>query len=67
MYSQKSDEIEETLSLEEREKELSRKFGWIIMDEADQLSKDGDLGPQVEQILRKDSDFGSLLREMDVA
>lgn len=24
---------------------------WIILDEADQLSKDGDLGPQVEEIL----------------
>jgi superfamily II DNA/RNA helicase len=26
-------------------------FGWIVLDEADQLSKDGDLGPQVNQIL----------------
>ncbi|CAJ1958864.1 unnamed protein product [Cylindrotheca closterium] len=24
---------------------------WIVLDEADQLSKDGDLGPQVEEIL----------------
>lgn len=26
-------------------------FQWIVLDEADQLAKDGDLGPQVEEIL----------------
>lgn len=26
-------------------------FQWIILDEADQLAKDGDLGPQVDEIL----------------
>eukprot|EP00980_Cylindrotheca_fusiformis_P018752 scaffold6247_cov104-Cylindrotheca_fusiformis.AAC.2 len=28
-------------------------LGWIVLDEADQLSKDGDLGPQVDQILER--------------
>lgn len=27
-------------------------FDWIVLDEADQLAKDGDLGPQVDQILK---------------
>lgn len=29
------------------------KLAWIVLDEADQLSKDGDLGPQVDQILER--------------
>jgi superfamily II DNA/RNA helicase len=31
----------------------SLELGWIVLDEADQLSKDGDLGPQVDQILEQ--------------
>jgi ATP-dependent RNA helicase DDX5/DBP2 len=29
------------------------KLGWIVLDEADQLGKDGDLGPQVDGILKR--------------
>ena len=32
-------------------KEETLAFRWIVLDEADQLTKEGDLGPQVDQIL----------------
>eukprot|EP00934_Nitzschia_sp_Nitz4_P002343 Nitzschia sp. Nitz4//scaffold98_size77359//54559//56250//NITZ4_005553-RA/size77359-processed-gene-0.19-mRNA-1//1//CDS//3329560772//2343//frame0 len=34
-------------------KSIALQFPWIVLDEADQLAKDGDLGPQVNEIVQK--------------